>query len=45
MIQQAKRNNKKLQQSIIANKDKTFKGGVADKAEREALESVKIHDN
>lgn len=45
MIQQAKRHNKKLQQSILANKDNTVKGGVADKEEREALENVKINDN
>lgn len=45
MMQQAKRNNKKLQQSILANKEKTVKGSVADKEEREALESVKILDN
>jgi hypothetical protein len=45
MMQQAKRNNKKLQQSILANKEKTVKGSTADKEEREALESVKINDN
>lgn len=44
-MQQAKRNNKKLQQSILANKEKTVKGSTADKEEREALESVKINDN
>lgn len=45
MMQQAKRNNKKLQQSIMFNKEKTVKGSVADKEEREALEGVKISDN
>lgn len=45
MIQQAKKNNKKLQQSILANRDVTVKGGLADKEEREALENVKINDN
>lgn len=45
MIQQAKRNNKKIQVSIVANKDKTIKGSVADKEEREALEKVKIVDD
>ena len=45
MAQQAKRTNKKLQHSILANKDKTFKGGLADKAEREALEGVKVSDS
>lgn len=45
MIQQAKRNNRKLQQTIIANKDNTVKGGVADKEERVALENVKINDS
>lgn len=44
-MQQAKRNNKKMQNAILANKDKTVKGSTADKEEREALESVKITDN
>lgn len=45
MMQQAKRNNRKLQQQIISNKEKTVKGSVADKEEREALEGVKIADD
>jgi hypothetical protein len=45
MMQQAKKNNKKIQNSIIANKDKTVKGSVADKEEREALENVKVTDD
>jgi len=45
MMQQAKRNNKKMQMAILANKDKTVKGSTADKEEREALEGVKVPDN
>jgi len=45
MMQQAKRNNKKMQMAILANKDKTVKGSTADKEEREALESVKVKDD
>jgi len=45
MTQQAKRNNKKLQNNILSLKEKTVKGSTADKEEREALEKVKIHDN
>ena len=44
-MQQAKKNNKKMQNAIIANKDKTVKGSVADKEEREALENVKVADD
>ena len=45
MTKQAKNANKKLQYSIASNKEKTIKGSLADKEEREALESVKIKDN
>ena len=34
-----------MQNSILANKDKTVKGSVADKEEREALENVKVTDD
>ena len=45
MMKQAKRNNKKMQLAILANKDKTVKGSMADKEEREALEGVKVADD
>jgi len=45
MMNQAKKNNKKMQQAILANKDKTVRGSTADKEEREALEGVKIADS
>jgi hypothetical protein len=45
MMQQAKKNNKKIQQVIMANKDKTVKGSLADKEEREALENVRVTDD
>jgi hypothetical protein len=45
MMQHAKKANKRMQLAILANKDKTVKGSVADKEEREALESVKVNDD
>jgi len=44
-IKQAKKQNKKLQVSILANKDKTVKGSTADKEDREKLESFKVEDS
>lgn len=42
---QAKRKNKNLQTMILKNKEKTVKGSLADREEREALENVKVSDN
>ena len=44
MIKQAKRQNKKMQMMILANKDKTVKGSVGEKEDKEALESFKVSD-
>lgn len=44
-IKQAKKQNKKIQQQILANKDKTVKGSTGDKEDREALESFSIDDS
>ena len=44
-IKTAKRQNKKMQQIILANKDKTLKGSLGEKEDREALESFKVDDN
>jgi len=44
-IKIAKRQNKKLQQHILANKEKTTKGSIADKADEEALKSAKVVDS
>ena len=45
MIQTAKKQNKKIQQMIVSNKDKTVKGSSAEKEDREALESFKVTDS
>ena len=44
-IKVAKRQNKKIQATILANKDKTLKGSLGEKEDREALESFKVDDN
>ena len=44
-IKQAKKQIKKIQQQILANKDKTVKGSVGDKEDREALESFCVDDS
>lgn len=44
-IKTAKRQNKKMQSIILANKDKTVKGSLGEKEDREALESFKVDDN
>jgi hypothetical protein len=44
-IKVAKRQNEKIQAQILANRDKTVKGSLAEKEEREALESFKVDDN
>lgn len=41
-IKLAKKQNKKLQQYILSNKDSTVKGSTADKEDREALETFKV---
>ena len=44
-IKLAKRQNKKIQSTILANKDKTMKGSLGEKEDREALEQFKVDDN
>ena len=44
-IKIAKRQNKKMQTHILANKDKTVKGSLGEKEDRETLESFKVEDN
>ena len=34
-----------MQTQILANKDKTIKGSIGEKEDREALESFKVDDN
>jgi len=44
-IKVAKKGNKKLQNNIIANKEKTIKGSIANKADEDALLNPKIEDS
>ena len=44
-IKSAKKANKKLQNNIIANREKTIKGSLASKADEEALLSANVEDS
>ena len=44
-IRLAKKQNKKLQSHILANKEKTAKGSIADIVDKEALEGAKVNDS
>jgi lactam utilization protein B len=44
-IKIAKRTNKKLQNNIIANREKTIKGSLASKADEEALLSANVAES
>ena len=44
-IKQAKRANKKIQSIVLANKDKSVKGSVAEEEDRAALAAFKIDDS
>ena len=44
-IKTAKKNLKKIQAKILENKDKTAKGSLGEKEDREALENMKVDDS